>query len=265
MFQRTTATHLRKKLALPSGELVEAGRCQGDLVKARTPPPLFLSPHHLRLYVFQLPATLAQWRSFRFGGPLRPRWTPLEQFFASEGFTLFVGPDRLTVPWDGKPRIYDDDNWGLKGSPRAPDQYHHWIPVIKSPYSQFFIEVRVLFRDFAIVGGVAHLERTQKPIHVPARSREGKDVLIRIVAKGEEGREHLKILRTLARDTSPENHALPLLAVLEKDDMAFAVFPLITANMHLPWYYTVAEVFQFVREVLEVRPLAHLFIQCAPH
>lgn len=55
-------------------------------------------------------------------------------------------------------------------------------------------------------------------------------MLIRLVVKGEEGLEHLKILRTLAASDVPENHALPLLAELEKDDMIFAVFPLVAGN-----------------------------------
>jgi hypothetical protein len=96
------------------------------------------------------------------------------------------------------------------------------------------------------------LLETQRTIHTAARARDGTDVLIRLVAKGKEGLEHLNILRTLAASAVPENHALPLLAELEKDDMVFAVFPLVAANDDVPWFSTISELLELVHQVLRV-------------
>lgn len=74
--------------------------------------------------------------------------------------------------------------------------------------------------------------------------------------KGHEGRHHLGILQKLAsaelRD-DPSNHALPLLRTIIKEDMVFAVFPLVAPYpFGTPWFQSVAEVLQAVEQVFEV-------------
>jgi hypothetical protein len=97
---------------------------------------------------------------------------------------------------------------------------------------------------------------SQRTVHVAIRSHDGKDVIIRLIAKGGDGRDHLEILCKLSSPslaTDPANHMLPLLAELAKDDMTFAVFPLIdNCSFRRPWFHTVAEVFDALEQVLEV-------------
>lgn len=99
----------------------------------------------------------------------------------------------------------------------------------------------------------------QRSIHYAARSKEGKDVVIRLVAKGEDGLEELEILRTVASpplSTLPANHALPMLMELSKDDMRFAVFPMVSNNgVTNPWFSKLSEALELIDQVLEVRRL----------
>ncbi|TFK89449.1 hypothetical protein K466DRAFT_661566 [Polyporus arcularius HHB13444] len=65
-------------------------------------------------------------------------------------------------------------------------------------------------------------------------TREGHNVAIRAVSMHDEGKEHMRILRKIARgDISllTENHAVPLWAELEIEDITFAVFPFIGYTM----------------------------------
>jgi hypothetical protein len=93
-------------------------------------------------------------------------------------------------------------------------------------------------------------------VHVAARSHDGKDVITRLIAKAGDGLDHLEILRKLSSSSltaDPANHALPLLGELVKDDMIFAIFPLVGDNSFShPWFQTVAEVFEALEQVLEV-------------
>jgi hypothetical protein len=77
--------------------------------------------------------------------------------------------------------------------------------------------------------------------------------------KAGEGQQHLDILRQLASPSctvDPTNHALPLLGELQKDDMIFAIFPLVASyNLGSPWFFSVEEVFDAVEQVFEVRRL----------
>ncbi|KAG5719375.1 hypothetical protein E4T56_gene13531 [Termitomyces sp. T112] len=66
------------------------------------------------------------------------------------------------------------------------------------------------------------------PLCRAVRTREGHDVIIRVIVIGKEGHEHLKILRKLA--TGPlslysENHTLPMFSELQFEDIIFGVFP----------------------------------------
>lgn len=93
-----------------------------------------------------------------------------------------------------------------------------------------------------------------------ARTTEGKDVIIRIVVFGDEGRNHLDVLRDVA--TPPEvalkSHGTPMLQELQKDDMTFAVFPLVFSDgyeysQQAPWDKRVSEVLDAMEQLLSVR------------
>ncbi|TFK87222.1 hypothetical protein K466DRAFT_586559 [Polyporus arcularius HHB13444] len=64
----------------------------------------------------------------------------------------------------------------------------------------------------------------------PASASTGHSVVIRIVKMGDEGQQHLDILRRLGRaphTMMSANHVIPLLQEICFDDMTFCVFPLV--------------------------------------
>jgi hypothetical protein len=95
----------------------------------------------------------------------------------------------------------------------------------------------------------------QRPIHCIARTDDGRDVLIRLIAKAGQGLEEFDILQHVAtghRAFLGDNHCLPMLRSLVLDDMIFGVFPFVEKGFTYPWYYDVGEVFDAVLQVLQV-------------
>jgi hypothetical protein len=96
----------------------------------------------------------------------------------------------------------------------------------------------------------------QRPIHCFARTVDGRDVLIRILTKGDQGLENLDIQRRVA--TGPlaflgDNHCLPMVQECTLDDMTFGVFPTMSEGFEFPWYHKISEVFDATKQLLEVR------------
>ncbi|KAL1741434.1 hypothetical protein HDZ31DRAFT_76185 [Schizophyllum fasciatum] len=96
-----------------------------------------------------------------------------------------------------------------------------------------------------------------------ARSRDGSDVMIRILAVGEDGREQLDIWRLLS--TAPcalfsHNHALPLLQEIDIGHMTLGVFPLVAQSMEMAYnrwaQNSVGDILDMMLQALEyTRPL----------
>jgi hypothetical protein len=193
-----------------------------------------------------LPATLADWISSK--GKIHPPrllWTPLEAFFEENGYILFEG-EVSTYPKD-------------KVLVRAPDDYHHWIPeaewgpnesCYQTLVSQGFIEsVSSSPRADKLVVFTAHSARRRPftrwqrcpyPPHSQSRRRLGSP-------------------RDSSQTLLPLPHRQPCKSrpssgrELAKDDMIFAVFPLVDDNSFShPWFQTVVEVFEALEQVLEV-------------
>ena len=81
-------------------------------------------------------------------------------------------------------------------------------------------------------------------------------MLIRLIAKGGEGLNHLTALRRLGTGLVAfrgENHIVPILREIILDDMIFAVFPLMHEAFDSPWYYNYGELVDAVCQVTEVR------------
>ena len=85
------------------------------------------------------------------------------------------------------------------------------------------------------------------------------DVVIRVIAIGDEGSNHLKILKKIARGKSAlhsNNHALPMVQRLVFEDIVFGVFPKIGAricDMAGCWAKnSVGDVLEMVMQMLEV-------------
>ncbi|KAI0360358.1 kinase-like protein, partial [Trametes cingulata] len=74
----------------------------------------------------------------------------------------------------------------------------------------------------------------QNCVNRPARTLDGRDVVIRVLCIGSEGRSQLDILNVIARGTISQltpNHAVPLFDLFEVEDITFAVFPRVGFSM----------------------------------
>ncbi|KAH9848836.1 kinase-like domain-containing protein [Lenzites betulinus] len=67
-----------------------------------------------------------------------------------------------------------------------------------------------------------------------ARTADGRDVVIRVVCVGNEGQNHVNVLKHLARgrfSQATPNHTVPLFELIELEDITFAIFPRIGFSM----------------------------------
>ena len=203
------------------------------MVQRRLP---FASAFRLMSTSTQLPATLLDWKHCI---PARPRdiWNPLEEYFRSQGLTLWVPSrrDPLTLPADRKPR--------------APDGFAHFIPATLNEQPVFG---QMVCGSFSPDAHNKHL--LQRNIHCAATTEDGRHVLIRLIKKGDQGETHLQVLRQIASGGVAllgDNHALPVLREIIHDDMVFVVFPLVSCGFHVH-YEQVEDVFKAMADVLEV-------------
>ena len=73
----------------------------------------------------------------------------------------------------------------------------------------------------------------------PVRTREGLDVVIRVIVIGDEGQDHLK-LRTIATGENSlfsNNYALPMIAEFQFEDIIFGIFPKVGGEMFYAYRY----------------------------
>ncbi|KAI0721080.1 kinase-like domain-containing protein [Cerioporus squamosus] len=95
-------------------------------------------------------------------------------------------------------------------------------------------------------------------------TKEGHNVAIRVVSMHDEGKQHMQILRKIARgDISllTENHAVPLWGQFEIEDIKFAIFPFIGHSMGLcygAWAKnSVGDIVDMVMQALEALAFLH--------
>ncbi|KAL8291752.1 hypothetical protein RQP46_002010 [Phenoliferia psychrophenolica] len=178
--------------------------------------------HQLR----SLPATVWEWREAGIETGPAEVWAPLAPFFLQHGYTFFksTGWDIQKAP-SGCPPV------------RAADPYHCWTGTRE--------------RD-----GEPSCFRSQTAIQIAARSAAQTDVVIRLIKRAgdPDGDAYLKIIQALSspearRDSS--NRTLPVIEVLELEDMVFGVFPMMRPNgLSCKWFETAAEVFSALDQVL---------------
>ncbi|KAF8808320.1 hypothetical protein BYT27DRAFT_7232676 [Phlegmacium glaucopus] len=85
-----------------------------------------------------------------------------------------------------------------------------------------------------------------------ARTREGHNDIVRVIFIGNEGHDHLKILRRIATGKDSlwsNNHALPMLAGFEWEDITFGIFS-------LKWN-SVGDIIEMLMQMLEVLSFIH--------
>ena len=87
-------------------------------------------------------------------------------------------------------------------------------------------------------------------------------MVLRVLAIVGDGKEHVDLLNTLARGSSSlfsSNHALPLLEVIELDDITFGVFPKVSyscSDVYGSWAQSsVGDILEVIAQCLEVRVL----------
>lgn len=101
----------------------------------------------------------------------------------------------------------------------------------------------------------------QNPIICPARTLDGRDVMIRLVCMKDDpspsGIRHLDILRRVAKGHVAcigNNHIVPVLQELTNDEhgLTFIVQPKLFDIDEFPTWYTAREAADFVVQILEV-------------
>ena len=102
-----------------------------------------------------------------------------------------------------------------------------------------------------------------------ARTRDGLDVVIRVIVIGDEGHDHLKILRTIATGENilfSNNHALPMFAEIHFEDIIFGIFSIIGGEMCCAYEYwpknSVGDIIEMLMQMLEV---SFTFTSCPSH
>jgi hypothetical protein len=79
--------------------------------------------------------------------------------------------------------------------------------------------------------------------------------MIKLIAKGQDGLNHLEALRRLAMGTAGsrgDNHTVPVLRLISLEDMTFAVFPLMGDRFSSPWFHQLHEAIDAAIQLLEV-------------
>jgi hypothetical protein len=198
------------------------------------------------------PKTLQEWRDleprpegYRRGVCPRNVWTPLESFFLSQGYTLWQPPLSLHL----KPP---------NDAPRTPDGFAYRTIYCIEPYEHHFNMIVSQTSESIFASQISGLTPTDSKnnIHCPARTTDNRDVLIRLMAIGEDrGERHRTALSRVATGNNAlrgNNHVVPVLQEIVHDDMIFAVFPLMADGFDDPWFYHFSEVLDAVEQVLEV-------------
>jgi hypothetical protein len=99
----------------------------------------------------------------------------------------------------------------------------------------------------------------------PARTRDGLDVVIRVIVLGNEGHDHLKILRTIAtgeKSLFSNNHTLPMFAEFQFEDIIFGVFPKVGGEVKRAYSFwaknSVGDIIEMLMQMLEVSFTFHI-------
>ena len=99
----------------------------------------------------------------------------------------------------------------------------------------------------------------------PARTRDGLDVVIRVIVIGDEGKDHLRLLRTIATGENSlfsNNHALPMFAEFQFEDIIFGIFPKVGGEMFYAYGYwaknSVGDIIEMLMQMLEVSFTFHV-------
>ncbi|KAF8815006.1 hypothetical protein BYT27DRAFT_7249494 [Phlegmacium glaucopus] len=183
--------------------------------------------------------------------------------FAKNFLETSVPGEHLEIA--GKPKIFSDAGFTLWpnafcGTLVAPGDRNGY------PLSSGFgyaIPSRAYLRGPGTLARLHHFDY-ENPLQRAARMRDGHDVIIRIIVLGNEGHEHLQILRRIA--TSKDSllstiHALPMLAEFHREDITFGIFPKVGGAVWQAYDYwaqnSVGDVLEMIMQMLEALVFIH--------
>ena len=209
----------------------------------------------LVMEIIPAPKSLQEWRYQKPhpvpGHSPRPRnvWIPLEPFFLSQGYTL----------WQPQFAMYP---MPPNDAPRAPDGFVYRTVYCETEPNVRHFDLIVSQTSYLLLKSDSNIYLFKSTIHCPARTTDNRDVLIRLMAIGEDrGERHRNALSRVATGDNAlrgTNHAVPVLRELVHEDMVFAVFPLLSFGFDYPWFYHFSEVLNAVEQVLEVTVFSNL-------
>ncbi|KAI0672670.1 hypothetical protein C8Q78DRAFT_672709 [Trametes maxima] len=196
----------------------------------------------------RLPLTLSSWRlpPAEYGGfetAGEAIWELLRPFFNERGYTLWrrefaciFGPEG-----DG-----DSEDTGEYSSGFGYATSHRGLgPGVGSVNDLFAFE-------------------QLNPLCMPAHKADGRDVVIRVLAIGSHGREHIDILKVISKGPYAflnDNHAIPILDLPCFDNIVFGVFPKIGYRMQDAYRYwthnSVGDVLDMILQCLEGLAFIH--------
>ena len=109
----------------------------------------------------------------------------------------------------------------------------------------------------------------QNPLTRVGRTRDGHDIVIRFIVIGNEGHEHLKILRKIATEEHSlysTNHALPMFSEFQFEDIVFGFFPRVAGTLRDAYKYwaknSVGDIVDMIMQMLEVCAIVALLLEC---
>ncbi|KAI0374615.1 hypothetical protein BV20DRAFT_1048669 [Pilatotrama ljubarskyi] len=196
----------------------------------------------------QLPQTLALWRlpahgdGQRYATVMEAVWKPLYPFFRQHGYT-FWKQDRGVILM---PDEDDVENIMKYSSGFAYATQHRGIgPEVGSINNIFGFE-------------------SLNPLCRAARRRNGQDVVVRVLAIGDSGREHVDILKLISMGPYAfynDNHAIPVWDFVEFEGITFGVFPKVGFRMLEAYGYwaknSVGDVVDMILQCLEALAFIH--------
>ncbi|KAF8815276.1 hypothetical protein BYT27DRAFT_6735503 [Phlegmacium glaucopus] len=168
-------------------------------------------------------------------------WTDLTEVFRDAGYTLWRNAFNAVLVHPGDEDSYPSSSGFGYATPFRGD-------AINSP------------------GTVRRLRRFdyRNPLQQAARTREGHDVIVRVITIGNEGHDHLKILRRIATGKDSlwsDNHALPMLAEFEWEDIIFGIFPKVGGTVEYAYDFwpknSVGDIIEMLMQMLEALSFIH--------
>ena len=223
---------------------IKKSSAYGDRLRTKKNSPRLRLPDHNK----QLPSNLHEWRAPESMERELQIWADLDKVFCDAGFalwecafgSLFRCPDGKypSSSGFGYARTDDLDQFGTL----------RWLLRFDFPVCLFFcLFYRCL--TFHKKNGLAR----------PARSRDGLFVVIRVIVIGNEGHDHLKILRTIAtgeKSLLSNNHALPMFAEFQFEDIIFGIFPQVGGGISYAYdcwaKNSVGDIVEMLMQMLEV-------------